>query len=58
MHEADIISVIVLAYNSADTITSTLESIAKQEYGAKNIELIISDDASQINNIYHRKLVS
>ncbi|EOO9776852.1 glycosyltransferase, partial [Escherichia coli] len=43
----DIISVIVLAYNSADTITSTLESIAKQEYGAKNIELIISDDASQ-----------
>lgn len=39
-----IVTVGVCAYNSADTIVETLESIKKQTY--PNIELIISDDSS------------
>lgn len=40
-----LVSVIVLAYNSADTIVRTLESIKVQTY--PRIELIITDDRSQ-----------
>ncbi|MCM1182509.1 MAG: glycosyltransferase [Roseburia sp.] len=38
------VSVIVVAYRSADTIVKTLESIKAQTY--ENIELIVSDDCS------------
>ncbi|MFY7813966.1 MAG: glycosyltransferase family 2 protein [Chryseobacterium taeanense] len=39
------VSIIITTYNSADFITETLESVKAQIY--QNIELIISDDASQ-----------
>ncbi len=41
-----LISVVVLSYNNFDKIERTLHSILKQTY--HNIELIISDDASEI----------
>ncbi len=40
------VSVAVISYNSSSTITETLDSILRQDYGSNNIELIISDDAS------------
>lgn len=45
----DIVSVIVLSYNSANTIIGTLDSIYEQDY--KWIELIIADDSSNDNTI-------
>lgn len=44
-----LVSVIVITYNSAEYVVETLESIAKQSY--PNIELIISDDASEDNTL-------
>ncbi|MBR4598254.1 MAG: glycosyltransferase [Opitutales bacterium] len=44
-----LVSVGVLSYNSAKTILETLESIKAQTY--KNIELIISDDASKDDTV-------
>lgn len=41
-----IISVAVITYNSSKTVIDTLNSILEQSYKPKNIELIISDDAS------------
>lgn len=41
------VSVMVVTFNSENTIESTLESIRSQTYGSKNIELIISDDCSK-----------
>ncbi|ATP10358.1 glycosyltransferase family 2 protein [Aeromonas salmonicida] len=43
----EIVTVVVITYNSSDTVVDTLESIYQQDYGAKNIELIVSDDASK-----------
>lgn len=43
------VSVIVLAYRSADTIVQTLDSIRQQDYG--NIELIVTDDCSPDNTV-------
>jgi glycosyltransferase involved in cell wall biosynthesis len=40
-----VMSVVAVAYNSADTVLETLESIRQQGYGA--IELIVCDDASR-----------
>lgn len=40
-----LVSIVVITYNSAKTVIETLDSIKEQAY--KNIELIISDDASQ-----------
>lgn len=40
------VSVAVITYNSAETVLETLNSIVSQTYGAENIELIVSDDAS------------
>ena len=42
----EIISIIVLSYNSEVTILETLDSIINQDYGSEHIELIIGDDAS------------
>lgn len=47
--ENPLVSVGVLTYNSAKTVLETLESIKAQTY--KNIELVISDDASKDNTV-------
>lgn len=46
-----LVSVAVITYNSSKTILETLNSILIQSYGSQNIELIISDDASQDNTV-------
>lgn len=45
----EIISIVVLSYNSNKTIIETLDSILIQDYGSQFIELIIGDDASTDN---------
>ena len=45
-----LISVIVLTYNSAEYVISTLDSIRRQDY-AGPIEIIIGDDCSQDNTV-------
>ena len=45
----DLVSVIILTYNSGKFITETLEGAKNQTYS--NVELIISDDASKDNTI-------
>ncbi|WGL97015.1 glycosyltransferase [Arsenophonus nasoniae] len=42
----ELISIAVIAFNSERTILDTLNSILAQDYGSRNIELIISDDGS------------
>jgi glycosyltransferase involved in cell wall biosynthesis len=50
MHEKKpLVSIIVCTYNSSEYILEALESAKKQTY--KNIELIISDDASKDNTV-------
>ena len=49
LQEPLMVSVIILTYNSGKFIKETLESARTQSY--KNIELIISDDASKDNTI-------
>lgn len=44
-----LVSVIILTYNSADTILETLESVKAQVYSP--LELVISDDCSKDNTI-------
>lgn len=44
-----LVSVIVVVYNSSKTVLQTLESIKNQTY--KNIELVITDDASSDNTV-------
>lgn len=44
-----LISVVVITYNSSNTIIETLESISRQSY--PNIELIISDDCSKDDTV-------
>lgn len=45
MDNPPLVSVIVITYNSAATVTETLDSIKNQDY--QNIELIVSDDCSK-----------
>lgn len=45
----ELISVVVLTYNSATTVEETLNSIRNQTY--PNIEIVVSDDASVDNTI-------
>lgn len=45
----NLVSVIIITYNSADYVLETLESAKNQTY--KNIELIISDDCSKDNTV-------
>lgn len=42
----EVVSVVVITYNSAMTVLETLDSIKNQDYDLKNIDLIITDDAS------------
>jgi alpha-1,3-rhamnosyltransferase len=49
MNKQPLISIVVITYNSSKFVFETLESIKAQTY--KNIELIISDDASTDNTI-------
>lgn len=46
MGQAPAVSVAVISYNAAETIEETLDSILRQDYGAENMELVISDDGS------------
>lgn len=47
----NIISVVVISYNSAKSILETLESVLNQTYGTGLIELIIADDGSQDDTV-------
>lgn len=49
MSENKLVSVVIVSYNAADTITATLDSIYNQTY--PNIELVISDDASKDDTV-------
>ncbi len=49
MEKEILVSVVVLTYNAAKTVTETLDSIAGQTY--PNIEIVIADDASKDNTI-------
>ena len=49
MEQKPLVSVVVLAYNSARFIRDTLESVLAQEYGP--IELIVADDASSDDTV-------
>lgn len=45
----DIVSVVVISYNSANTIIETLDSVYAQDY--KWVELIVADDCSSDNTV-------
>lgn len=50
MNESNpLVSVVVITYNSSDTILRTLDSVKVQTY--QNIELIVSDDCSTDNTV-------
>ena len=40
----NLVSVVVVVYNSSETVVETLDTILKQTY--RNIELIVADDCS------------
>lgn len=54
MHTNELVSVVVVTYNSEKTVIETLDSIASQTY--RNIELIVSDDYSKDDTVKETKL--
>lgn len=48
---SSIVTVALITYHSAKTVTETLDSIVAQSHGSQNIELIISDDGSADNTV-------
>ncbi|WP_438288217.1 glycosyltransferase family 2 protein [Edwardsiella tarda] len=48
----EIVTVAVITYNSSNTVKETLDSIVKQTYSPKNIEVIISDDCSIDDTVF------
>lgn len=50
MKNGDLVSIIVVTYNSSQTVVETLESIKNQTY--KNLELVITDDCSEDNTVF------
>lgn len=46
---SNLLSVVIVSYNSSSTVLETLESVLNQSYGSKNIELIVCDDCSSDN---------
>ena len=51
MGQNETVSVAVISYNAKNTIEATLDGILNQDCGARNIELIVSDDASSDNTV-------
>lgn len=51
MGQTETVGVAVISYNAEDTIEETLDGILNQDCGARNIELIVSDDASSDNTV-------
>ncbi|NOJ06576.1 glycosyltransferase [Vibrio splendidus] len=49
--EGKLISIIVLSYNSANTILDTLNSIERQTYYKEDIDIYISDDSSEDDSL-------
>ena len=49
MKENDLVSIVVITYNSSKYVLETLESAKAQTY--QNIELIITDDCSTDNTV-------
>jgi glycosyltransferase involved in cell wall biosynthesis len=49
MSSNELVSILVLAYNSSETIIETLESIKNQDY--RPLELVICDDSSKDNTV-------
>ncbi|MGP1719227.1 glycosyltransferase family 2 protein [Shewanella frigidimarina] len=47
----EVVTVVVITYQSAATVLETLDSILNQTYSPENIELVISDDGSKDNTI-------
>lgn len=51
MNNKEIVSIVVVTYNSEKTVIETLNSIINQSYKVKNINLIISDDCSNDDTV-------
>ena len=49
MNHSPLVSVVIVTYNSSQTILETLDSVRMQDY--ENIELIVSDDHSSDNTV-------
>ncbi|PTP92708.1 glycosyltransferase family 2 protein [Vibrio splendidus] len=48
----ELVSIVIVCYNSEKYVLETLSSCLNQTYGPENINLIISDDCSSDNTVY------
>ena len=48
-----LVSVIIPLYNHEQYIKQTIESVVKQSYDLKNIQLIVVDDCSSLLVVFH-----